>query len=66
MVLMDYTSVLCYSPAFNVIQEVLAYYSACLYSDSSHASDLVFSGKQQQKYVSFFLFVEWTWNFKYF
>lgn len=55
---MDYTSVLYYSPAFNVIQEALAYYSACLHSDSSHASDLLFQ-ESNNKYVSFFLFVEW-------
>lgn len=48
---MDYTSVLCYSTAFNVIQEVLAYYSACLHSDSSHVSDLLFQ-ESNNKYKS--------------
>lgn len=48
---MDYTSVLCYSTAFNVIQEVLAYYSAFFHSDSSHVSDLLFQ-ESNNKYMS--------------
>lgn len=46
-------SVLCQAPAFSVIQQALAYYSAGLRSDSSHASDILFQ-ESNNKYMSQF------------